>query len=192
SREPSRDFLHAIYLSRRRWSGQARNLTRPEPKASSRDVRNIIPQMQARHAARSFVGILRVWLAVSADAPMALRVAAASATAFARCCHRFKGATMKATVIPALAAVVILASAVGFAQTAPPPGPRADTAFVSVQPQGQWLASRFVGQAVSNQAGQNVGDINDLLFDKTGRISTAVIGVGGFLGIGEKSVAIPF
>jgi sporulation protein YlmC with PRC-barrel domain len=123
---------------------------------------------------------------------MALRVAAASATAFARCCHRFKGATMKATVIPALAAVVILASAVGFAQTAPPPGPRADTAFVSVQPQGQWLASRFVGQAVSNQAGQNVGDINDLLFDKTGRMSTAVIGVGGFLGMGEKSVAIPF
>ena len=99
---------------------------------------------------------------------------------------------MKATVIPALAAAVILASAAGFAQTAPPPGTRADTAFVTVQPQGQWLASRFVGQAVSNQAGQNIGDINDLLFDKTGRISTAVIGVGGFLGMGEKSVAIPF
>ena len=99
---------------------------------------------------------------------------------------------MNATIIPALAAAVILASAAVFAQTAPPPGTRADTAFVTVQPQGQWLASRFVGQAVSNQAGQNIGDINDLLFDKTGRISTAVIGVGGFLGIGEKSVAIPF
>jgi sporulation protein YlmC with PRC-barrel domain len=99
---------------------------------------------------------------------------------------------MKATVIPALAAVVILASAAGFAQTAPPPGARADTAFVTVQPQGQWLTSRFVGQAVTNRAGQNIGDINDLLFDKTGRISAAVIGVGGFLGMGEKSVAIPF
>jgi len=31
-----------------------------------------------------------------------------------------------------------------------------------------------------------------VLFDKTGRVSTAVIGVGGFLGIGEKSVAVPF
>jgi hypothetical protein len=30
---------------------------------------------------------------------------------------------------------------------------------------------------VTNQAGQNIGDINDLLFDKAGRISTAVIGV---------------
>jgi sporulation protein YlmC with PRC-barrel domain len=99
---------------------------------------------------------------------------------------------MKATVIAALAAVVIIASADGFAQTAPPSETRADTAFVTVQPQGQWLASRFVGQAVTNQAGQNIGDINDLLFDKAGRISTAVIGVGGFLGMGEKSVAISF
>jgi len=123
---------------------------------------------------------------------MALRVAAASATAFARRCHHFKGATMKSAVIPALAAAVILASAAGFAQTAPLPGTRADTAFVTVQAQGQWLTSRFVGQAVTNQAGENIGDINDLLFDKAGRISTAVIGVGGFLGMGEKSVAIPF
>jgi sporulation protein YlmC with PRC-barrel domain len=99
---------------------------------------------------------------------------------------------MKAIVIPALAAAVILASAAGFAQTAPPANTRTDAAFVTVQPQGQWLASLFVGQAVTNQAGQNIGDINDLLFDKTGRISTAVIGVGGFLGMGEKSVAIPF
>jgi len=99
---------------------------------------------------------------------------------------------MKTTVITALAAVAIFASAAGFSQTAPPAGTRTDTAFVTVQPQGQWLASRFVGQAVTNQTGQNIGDINDLLFDKTGRISTAVIGVGGFLGMGEKSVAIPF
>lgn len=99
---------------------------------------------------------------------------------------------MKATVLPALAAAVILASAAGYAQTAPPATARTDVAFIAVQPQGQWLTSLFVGQAVTNQAGQSIGDINDLLFDKTGRISTAVIGVGGFLGMGEKSVAIPF
>jgi sporulation protein YlmC with PRC-barrel domain len=99
---------------------------------------------------------------------------------------------MKTTVITTLAAVVIFASAAGFAQTTPPTGPRTNEAFVTVQPEGQWLASRFVGQSVINQAGQNIGDINDLLFDKTGRISTVVVGVGGFLGMGEKSVAIPF
>jgi hypothetical protein len=45
---------------------------------------------------------------------------------------------------------------------------------------------------VTNQAGERVGDINDLLLDKNGQISTVVIGVGGFLGVGEKYVAIPF
>jgi sporulation protein YlmC with PRC-barrel domain len=45
---------------------------------------------------------------------------------------------------------------------------------------------------VTNQAGETIGDVNDVLFDKAGRISTAVIGVGGFLGMGEKNVAIPF
>ena len=38
---------------------------------------------------------------------------------------------------------------------------------------------------------RTIGDINDLLFDKSGKVSAVVIGVGGFLGVGEKSVAIP-
>jgi hypothetical protein len=99
---------------------------------------------------------------------------------------------MKATIIPALAAALIVASAAGLAQTAPPATQKTDTPFVTVQPEGQWLASRFIGQAATNPAGETIGDINDLLFDNSGRISTAVIGVGGFLGMGEKSVAIPF
>jgi sporulation protein YlmC with PRC-barrel domain len=65
-------------------------------------------------------------------------------------------------------------------------------AFVAVQPAGQSLASRFVGQPVMNEAGERIGNVSDLLFDKGGRVVTVVIGVGGFLGIGEKSVALPF
>ena len=61
-----------------------------------------------------------------------------------------------------------------------------------MQPADQWLASQFIGQAVSNAAGEAIGDINDLLFDKSGKIANVVIGVGGFLGIGEKNVAIPY
>jgi hypothetical protein len=64
--------------------------------------------------------------------------------------------------------------------------------FVAVQPAGQWLAKQFIGQAVTNPASETIGDINDLLFDKSGRIANVVIGVGGFLGIGEKNVAIPY
>ena len=93
---------------------------------------------------------------------------------------------MKATLISAFAAALLAMPASGFAQTPAPQG------FVTVQPAGQWLASQFIGQAVTNQAGERVGDINDLLFDRSGRIANAVIGVGGFLGIGEKNVAVPF
>jgi sporulation protein YlmC with PRC-barrel domain len=99
---------------------------------------------------------------------------------------------MKATIIPALAAALLVTSAVGIAQTAPTATQKSDTPFVTAQPEGQWLATLFIGQAVTNHAGETIGDVNDLLFDRSGRISTAVIGVGGFLGIGEKSVAIPF
>jgi hypothetical protein len=61
-----------------------------------------------------------------------------------------------------------------------------------VQPAGQWLASQFIGQPVTNAAGEKIGDINDLLLDKSGRAENVVIGVGGFLGIGEKNVAISY
>jgi hypothetical protein len=64
--------------------------------------------------------------------------------------------------------------------------------FVTVQPEGQSLASQFIGQSVTNGAGESIGSINDLLFDKAGRIVNVVIGVGGFLGIGEKDVALPY
>jgi sporulation protein YlmC with PRC-barrel domain len=83
-------------------------------------------------------------------------------------------------------AALLMAPAAADAQTARP------EPFVTVQPEGQWLASLFIGQPVSNEAGERVGDINDLLFDKSGRIVNVVIGVGGFLGIGEKSVAVPY
>ena len=64
--------------------------------------------------------------------------------------------------------------------------------FVTEQPANEWLARVFLGQAVLNTTGETVGDINDLVFDRGGRISTVVIGVGGFLGMGEKSVGVAY
>lgn len=68
----------------------------------------------------------------------------------------------------------------------------AATNFITQQPASQWLARVFIGQAVHNATGEIVGDVNDLLFDRKGQISTVVIGVGGFLSMGEKSVGVPF
>lgn len=53
------------------------------------------------------------------------------------------------------------------------------------------LASYFIGSTVYSTANENIGDINDLVFDAEGKVNAAVIGVGGFLGMGEKDVAVP-
>jgi len=58
--------------------------------------------------------------------------------------------------------------------------------------QGNWRASKVVGLSVYNDKNESVGSINDLLTDKNGKITAVVIGVGGFLGVGEHLVAVPF
>ena len=52
------------------------------------------------------------------------------------------------------------------------------------------MFSKFKGTDVLGPDNAQVGDVNDLLFDKNGKIIALIVGVGGFLGIGEKSVAI--
>ncbi len=57
------------------------------------------------------------------------------------------------------------------------------------------LGSELIDQAVYSSAGddaEEIGNVTDLVFNQEGQISAVVIGVGGFLGIGEKSVAVPF
>jgi hypothetical protein len=74
------------------------------------------------------------------------------------------------------------------AETAAKP---ADTAkFLSSQSTDQWVFSKFKGTDVLGPDNAQVGDVNDFLFDKNGKILAFIVGVGGFLGIGEKSVAI--
>lgn len=64
--------------------------------------------------------------------------------------------------------------------------------FASTQSADEWRSSKLVGLTVYNSANEKVGDINDLVLGPDGKISNAVIGVGGFLGLGEKLVAVAF
>ena len=64
--------------------------------------------------------------------------------------------------------------------------------FITTQPSNEWLAGVFIGAKVQNAAGETVGDIYDLMFSPQGQINTVVIGVGGFFGMGERTVAIPY
>ena len=111
---------------------------------------------------------------------------------------------MKAPVLAACAALLMSSSA--FAQTAPPASPptatppattappaRAPSATETKAPTqevtGAWNAKDFMRSRVYNMSGERVGDVNDILVDE-GRVSAIVIGVGGFLGIGEKEVSM--
>ena len=62
--------------------------------------------------------------------------------------------------------------------------------FVNSQRQDQYLASKFKGTDVVGSDSQKIGDVSDILFDKDGKIEAYVVGVGGFLGIGAKDVAL--
>lgn len=57
------------------------------------------------------------------------------------------------------------------------------------------LASNLIGETVYNGTGddaENVGEVNDLVVNADGQVDAIVIGVGGFLGIGEKDVAVDY
>lgn len=62
-----------------------------------------------------------------------------------------------------------------------------EAALSGIQP---WTANEFIGKTVYTTANENVGEINDLVFGNDGKIVGVVIGVGGFLGIGEKDVLV--
>jgi sporulation protein YlmC with PRC-barrel domain len=65
------------------------------------------------------------------------------------------------------------------------PAAASDSSF-----QGTWRASKLVGLNVYNDNNESLGSISDMLTDKSGNIKAVVIGVGGFLGVGEHLVAV--
>jgi sporulation protein YlmC with PRC-barrel domain len=58
--------------------------------------------------------------------------------------------------------------------------------------EGEWRASKLVGVNVYNDANEKIGDINDVILDKSGKVENAILGVGGFLGMGEHYVAVAY
>ena len=64
--------------------------------------------------------------------------------------------------------------------------------FFSKQESTDLLASNLIGQSVVNTQDETIGDVNDLVTDENGKVVAVLIGSGGFLGLGEKDVAIGF
>lgn len=61
---------------------------------------------------------------------------------------------------------------------------------VNSQSPDQFLASKFRGTDVVGTDNAKIGDVSDMLFDKSGKIEAFIVSVGGFLGVGSKDVAI--
>jgi hypothetical protein len=97
-------------------------------------------------------------------------------------------------ITAALAGTALLVT-VASAQTPTATTDRANTAPAAASGssfQGDWRASKVVGLGVYNDKNEHLGSINDLLTDRNGNIKAVVLGVGGFLGVGEHLVAVPF
>ena len=75
-------------------------------------------------------------------------------------------------------------------QPASPAATAAKGQVITEQKPDQMLASKLKGTDVIGSNNEKIGDVNDMLFDKDGKILAYVVGVGGFLGIGSKDVAL--
>ncbi|MET0639643.1 MAG: PRC-barrel domain-containing protein [Hyphomicrobium sp.] len=91
---------------------------------------------------------------------------------------------MNRTSIHALAAAGLLAMTGAFAL----PVLAAD----SMQTADEYRTSKIVGSKVYNSANENIGSVEDIVLKADGAMDEVVLSVGGFLGIGDKYVAVPF
>lgn len=98
-----------------------------------------------------------------------------------------------------LAAALLSAAVFGapaYAQTAQPADRAAPAAATTAGSQekmmlkANWRASKLMGLDVYNEGNEKLGDINELILDRNGKVNAVVIGVGGFLGMGEHDIAV--
>lgn len=97
---------------------------------------------------------------------------------------------MKTTIALLLAATAL--SFPAFAQTKAPPPSSDATMATPMSATGEWRASKLVGVNVYNDQNNSVGEIDEVLIDHSGKVVGFVVGVGGFLGMGEHEVLLPF
>ena len=101
-----------------------------------------------------------------------------------------EGTQMRTLILGGLLASAMLVSAL--AQTNPPPASPAPAAQ-STAPKAHgemWRSSKLIGLNVYNDQDEKLGAISEILLDKSGKVDFVVIGVGGFLGIGQHDIMV--
>ena len=119
-------------------------------------------------------------------------------------CWMAGGNDMKRLLGTTLCSVMLVATHLVYAQqqpatqpATPPPQPpqqtgQATVAFIDQQQPSDWMTSALMGRRVMNSAGKILGDINDIIIDEQGKVVAVIIGVGGFLDIGEKDIGVRY
>ena len=95
---------------------------------------------------------------------------------------------MKSKYLVAALLGATLLSGAALAQNATTDRSNANTA---VHRDGQWRASKLIGLNVYNDNNEKIGSIEELIVDKSAKVDDVILGVGGFLGMGEHYVAVP-
>ena len=93
------------------------------------------------------------------------------------------------TIISAAALAISLSTAALAQQPAPT---TAGPAEIFARLPAGTTVTNFYKQNVYDPSDNKIGDVDDVLIDKEGRVTAMILGVGGFLGMGEKDVAVPF
>jgi sporulation protein YlmC with PRC-barrel domain len=65
-------------------------------------------------------------------------------------------------------------------------------AMLSTLPSEAWTVNDWYKQTVYDLKDNKIGEIRDVLLDHEGKTAAFIVGVGGFIGIGEKDVAVPY
>jgi sporulation protein YlmC with PRC-barrel domain len=99
---------------------------------------------------------------------------------------------MKSQLIAVTALALTAISMPAVAQNSQPSTAASTRSEPQQSAEGLWRASKLHGIEVYNQQNEKIGDIDDVLLDKDGKAKLAVLGVGGFLGMGEHNVAVNF
>jgi sporulation protein YlmC with PRC-barrel domain len=89
-------------------------------------------------------------------------------------------------IFEVIAVAVVCATAASRAQAPAEPEPDAAAGAPGL------LASELIGRPVRSANGEAVGEITDLVLSPADRVTSAVVSVGGFLGLGDRHVAVPY
>jgi sporulation protein YlmC with PRC-barrel domain len=100
--------------------------------------------------------------------------------------------TMESKYIAIALLSTALMTGVAAAQTSTTATTDKANSSATMHKEGQWRSSKLIGIDVYNETNEKVGNIEDLILDKSGKVEHVVLGVGGFLGMGEHYVAVTF